>query len=324
MASVYTTESGVLNSSVPSLVSQTSGLETEIAGINKGVNGLQDNLSVLSMSLFQLQQGVNQTSQLVYGIQLALSWPGSGPRTSGIRNPYTANSVANASLYKATNNFGGNPVSIGYYNAFFDAWNATFATLPNSTTPVARETGRDPSGGLRSYQRPHSLLDANTKQLMTSVASGLNVSNWNQTNCNSNLTITGLRLQPPSSAVSFSRREFSEPLRDVVHVRTLPAAAALSNTTVSLFKANLGKNSSSSAGNPGFTISQLVTSAKNLGQNYSFSQAWNLAAAFAANATQAIFSDSPLFHVNSTSLQQVLASLPNGTTAEIRMRSLVL
>ena len=49
----------------------------------------------------------------------------------------------------------------------------------------------------------------------------------------------------------------------------------------------------------------------------SFSQAWNAASGLVANGTRSIFSRSPLFQVNSTSLQQVLASLPNATSAQV-------
>ena len=68
----------------------------------------------------------------------------------------------------------------------------------------------------------------------------------------------------------------------------------------------------------GFSVSNLIQSAYNLGKSPSNSQTWNLSCDFISNATQNAFSDSPLFTVNSTSLSRLLYSLPqNASNTEI-------
>ncbi len=61
-----------------------------------------------------------------------------------------------------------------------------------------------------------------------------------------------------------------------------------------------------------------MNSAYQLGSMPSDAQTWALACNFISNATQTAFSDSPLFYVNSTSLSNLLSSLPqNASTADI-------
>jgi hypothetical protein len=52
---------------LPEILNQTASLQSEIGTINSGLYTLQGNLSVLSENLFQLQFGINQTAQLIYG-----------------------------------------------------------------------------------------------------------------------------------------------------------------------------------------------------------------------------------------------------------------
>ena len=59
MTSVYSTEYGLLNSTVPALLPQLGTLESSIVSLNTAEYSLQNNLSTLSSSLFQLQRGIN-------------------------------------------------------------------------------------------------------------------------------------------------------------------------------------------------------------------------------------------------------------------------
>ena len=50
-----------------------------------------------------------------------------------------ANAQANDTTFSVTSNFGGDAESIGYYTAFFNAWNASYQALPSSTSVSDRE-----------------------------------------------------------------------------------------------------------------------------------------------------------------------------------------
>ena len=142
-SSLYSMEASLLNESLPEIINQTANLKSNITTINSGLYSLQDNLSVLSTNLFQLQDGINQTAQLVYGIPAAYVnvWQGVSQQLSafGDTNPIDANNQANATMFNVTSNFGGNAQSIGYYTAFFNAWNASYQVLPDSTSVSDRE-----------------------------------------------------------------------------------------------------------------------------------------------------------------------------------------
>jgi RND superfamily putative drug exporter len=68
----------------------------------------------------------------------------------------------------------------------------------------------------------------------------------------------------------------------------------------------------------GFSVSDLVQSAYQLGSSPNETLIWNLACKLISNATQSTFSDSPLFTINSASLSNLLSGLsPNATLADI-------
>ena len=140
MDSVYSTEYGILNSSLPSLLPQVESLESNIASLNKGMYSVQSNLSSLSTNLFQLQNGINQSAQLIYGIPSSFVQIWMGAQAQGITNPFEANSIANSTIYKVTTGTLGGVRNLSGIPAFFKAWNSTFQTLPNSTSPLVRES----------------------------------------------------------------------------------------------------------------------------------------------------------------------------------------
>ncbi len=183
-SSVYTVEYGLLSSSVPSLVPQVASLE--------------QNLSALSMGLFQLEAGINQTAQLVYGVPAAFVQTWQGVVSQGVSDPYVANVEANATLFNMTDSFGGSAESIGYYSVFFSAWNSTdFQSLPNwnSTTVIEYEAlaiNQSVSAFLGSGQ-----VNLQTAQMVATVASGLNVTDWNQADAIGNLTVSAMASNVP-------------------------------------------------------------------------------------------------------------------------------
>jgi putative drug exporter of the RND superfamily len=68
----------------------------------------------------------------------------------------------------------------------------------------------------------------------------------------------------------------------------------------------------------GFSPTQLVNEAVNLGSSPTFAQQWALSSELIANATQTTFVGSPLFSINTSALTSLLSNLPpNATATEI-------
>jgi len=149
-SNIYSAEGDVLNSTLPSFIS----------------------------GLFQMQQGINQTSQLVYGIPAAFVgiWLGIVANQTNIA---IANQQANATIFAQTGSFGGDQQSIGYYTAFFDYWNASVQTAPTNATQLTQWEAAAVSGAVSQITSSPSLSNV-TEGLILSVANGLNVTNWNQ------------------------------------------------------------------------------------------------------------------------------------------------
>ncbi len=199
-SSLYSLEASLLNSSVPAILNQTASLQSNIGTINSGLYTLQGNLSLLSTNLFQLQSGINQTAQLIYGIPAAYVGAWQGIVAQGVTDPSAANMAANSTVYGLTSNFGGDAQSIGYYTAFFGAWTASFQAFSNTTAVLDREAfaiNQSVTAMLSNSQ-----LDAQTSQMIGTVAAGLTVSSWNQPDAIANLTITTLASSIPSSLSS--------------------------------------------------------------------------------------------------------------------------
>ena len=194
--SLYSLEASLLNESLPEIISQTAGLQSNIATINSGLYSLQDNLSSLSTNLFQLQSGINQTAQLVYGVPAAFAGVWQGITAQGVTDPNVANMEANATTFNVTSNFGGDAQSIAYYSAFFTAWSASFQALPNSTTLLDRETFAINQSVTAFLSNPQ--LDSQTSQTLILAASSLNVTTWNQRKAIANLTISAMASSIPA------------------------------------------------------------------------------------------------------------------------------
>ena len=312
--SIYTLEASLLNSSLPDLINQTSSLQSNIITINSGLFTLQDNLFMLNTNLLQLQSGINQTAQLIYGVPAAFVGAWQGITAQGA-DPYMANIIANSTAYTLTSNFGGDPLSIGYYTAFFNVWANSFQVLPNSTSVADRETyaiGQSVSAFLSNPQ-----LDAQTSQMIGLAASGLNVNTWNQPAAIANLTVSTIVSSVPEDISTALGASPSTVVNKLYSFGSSPTNATLGNYAITLIENSYSNLTSSDMG---FTVSDLVESAYQLGVSPNNAQTWKLAAAFISNATQSTLANSPLFSINATSLSNLISEIsPNATTAELNL-----
>ena len=312
MNSVYSTEYGLLNSSLTGVLPQVGQLVANISSINNGLYSLQQNLSALSINIFQLQQGINQTAQLVYGIPATFLQIWEGIVAQGVSDPYIANQQANATLYNATGNLGGDQLSISYYRAFYNAWNSSFQTSP-TTAPVQRE-GVSIQKSVGATLSDPSLTNE-TRQTIRLVATGLNVTNWNNSTAISGLAVSTITSSiPPSLSTSLgvSAESLVGKLYDF---GPSPSNSTLGSYAITLFSDGFPTNQSA-----GFSVNQLLNSSYALGPSPTYTQKWSLASEFVANGTASAFSGSPLFSVNATSLGELLSRfLQNSTQAQINL-----
>ena len=312
-SSLYSMEASLLNESLPAIINQTATLQSNITTINSGLYSLQDNLSLLSTNLFQIKDGINQTAQLVYGIPAAYVnvWQGVSQQliAYGDTNPFDANNQANATMFSVTSNFGGNAQSIGYYTAFFNAWNASYQVLPENTSLSDREAYAIGQAVAAFLSNPQ--LDAQTSRMLGLVASGLTVTTWNQLSSLENLAISTMESNIPSELSSSLETSAKELVTKLYSFGPSPSNTKLGHYAINLLETN---SSNITTSDIGFSISDLMNSAYLLGSSPSEAQTWNLACKFISNATQMAFSDSPLFSINSTSLSNLLSSLPKNAT----------
>ena len=315
-SSLYSLEASLLNSSVPDILNQTASLQSNIITINSGLYSLQDNLSELSTNLFQLQTGINQTAQLVYGVPAAFVGAWQGIIAQGPSISYTdANTNANATVYNLTSNFGGSTQTIGYYSAFYGAWMTSFQALPNNTSVLDREAfavNQAVTAMISSQQ-----LDAQTSQMIGTVASGLTVTNWNQPDAVANLTISTMASSIPAELSSALGASPTSLVNQLYSFGSSPSNATLGNYAITLLEKSYTNITTADAG---FSVSDLMDSSYQLGSSPNDTQTWNLACDLISNATQSTFSDSPLFSINNASLSSLLSGLsPNATTADVNL-----
>jgi RND superfamily putative drug exporter len=214
-------------------------------------------------------------------------------------------------MFNATSDFGGNAQSIAYYSEFFDLWNTTFQTLPNGAAVLDREASAVNQSVLALLGDPQ--LDPQTSQLVSLVASGLNVTTWNQAPAVAELAISTVASGISTELTSSLGTSPESLVGQLYGFGPSPSNVTLGNYTVTLFDANYANAQSSSVG---FPVSELIESSYLLGPTPSSAQEWSLACSLAANATRNAFVGSPLFSVNGTSLASLLSALsPNATVA---------
>jgi hypothetical protein len=199
-SSIYSTEGSLLNSSLPGFIQGTAAMASNITMVNEAVFSLEQNLSALSSGLFQVGQGINQTSQLVYGIPASFVSVWGGIVGAGETNMTAADEEANATLFAQTYGFGGDQMSIEYYSAFFAYWDASFQTSP-TLTPTEREAAA--VGGAVNELTSSPFIDNATDALIMTVAGGLNVTDWYQPSAIGNLTVNVFASQIPGSFASY-------------------------------------------------------------------------------------------------------------------------
>jgi RND superfamily putative drug exporter len=309
-SSLYSTEYSLLNSSIPSILPQVEALEANISSINTGVYSLSANLASLNTNIFQTIEGINQTAQLIFGVPAAFVGVWQGITSQGLSDPYLANFQANATTYQITNNFGNDPNSIGFYSAFFNVWNNSFLSLPSNASSVQDRESSAINQSVTLFLG-NAQLDDQTKQIVTAVASGLTVSNWNQNEAVTNIAKSTIASSIPndlSTQLGIAAQSLINQLYSF--------GATPSNATILDYATNLTTNSMGNLTDLdiGFSLSQLVNEAANLGSSPNSTQLWMLACQFTANATQNAFVDSPLFTINSSSLTTLLYNLPQNVT----------
>jgi RND superfamily putative drug exporter len=204
---------------------------------------------------------------------------------------------------------------MGYYTAFFNAWNASYRALPSSTLVSDREAfavNQAVKAMISSQQ-----LNAQTSQMMGAVASGLTVTNWNQPDAVANLTISTIASSIPAKLSTSLGASPTSLVNQLYSFGSSPSNATLGNYAITLLENSYSNITTAGAG---FSVSDLMDSSYQLGSSPNETQTWNLSCELIANATQSTFSDSPLFTVNRASLSNFLSGLsPNETTTDVNL-----
>ncbi|MDG6958825.1 MAG: MMPL family transporter [Nitrososphaerota archaeon] len=308
MSSVYSTEYALLNSTVPALLPGVASLASNVTAISASLYALRASLSTLNSNVYQLSQGINQTSQLVYGIPAGFVqlW---GSLVQNGSTPAQADAAANQTVYTRLASEGAQGAEgLGYYQAFYSAWNSSFTSQP-ALSPLQREGLAVNASAAQFAQSP--ALGSAARELMLSVATGLNTTDWYQTSAVSGLAIGTVAAQIPGNLTAPLKVTPLYLARSAYALGQTPTSSSLADLTVGLVA-----NASSSAGaTPGVPVAQLVRSAYALGPKPSAGAAWTLASGFVANATAKSLAGSPLFAVDRASLASLLAGLRNDTAA---------
>jgi putative drug exporter of the RND superfamily len=142
MSTVFSTEYGLLNSTVPSFVPQVSSLSSNISSIAQLIFGIPSGF----VSFWE----INYTST---------------------GNATKANEYANATYFATVMSEG--PESLGYYSVFYVAWNETFTTRPSISAPVRESLAIN-----ETVPQFSASLSPPTKQIVNAVATGLNINTF--------------------------------------------------------------------------------------------------------------------------------------------------
>ncbi|MCL4435328.1 MAG: MMPL family transporter [Thaumarchaeota archaeon] len=325
VTSIYSTARGVLLSSLPSLANQTRNLDDTVKMINSKLYETQANLTSTHSALFQLEKGVNQTAQLVYGIPMMYTSIWVKIASQGVTNPYVVNQQANLTVLQMTNSFGGNQLSLGYYSTFAKMWNASFRN-PAITNPLERAQYASNLTALSFAQS--APIDSQTKGLIISVARGLNVTTWNRGEAIRDLTLSTIEAQMPKSGTSANQASSRSLLLGLYNLSPNPSKQAIANMTISLFTKQLTEQyptllSAISGGGLGVSTNDFIVSIYNLGEKPSSEASLKLASSLTANATSNSLSGSPLLTISKSSLLSTLQSLNGGNNTEDVVESIV-
>ncbi len=318
ITSIYSTERGILLSSLPRLVNQTKGLDDTVQMINSKLYETQANLTSTHAAIFNLEKGVNQTAQLVYGIPMMYTSTWMKISSQGITNPYLANQQANQTVLQMTNSFGGDPLSLGYYSTFTTMWNASFRN-PAITNPLERAQFASNLTALSFAQS--ALVDSQTKELIISVARGLNVTTWNRGESIRDLTLNIIGAQMPKSGNPTNEASSKIILLGLYNLSPNPSREAIARLTITLFTELLAEQypallSATSGGGLGVSTNDFIVSIYNLGEKPSEEASLKMASSVTVNATATSLAGSPLLTINKSSLLSTLQSLNSANDTE--------
>jgi putative drug exporter of the RND superfamily len=319
--SLYSFEYQLLNETLSNFVPAIATLSSNISTINSGIYVLQGNLSSLSTELFQFQQGVNGTAQVVYGVPMNFvrAWSGvlSSPACDG--NVSCANNQTNSLIIPKLSG-----EALAYYSIFFNVWNASFQQFSNPNNPPLLSREQTSVNQTVTALLSNPQLNSTVKQIFATVADELNVTTWDQANFIGNLTVNTLASQIPSNMTNSLGISARDLLLQLYDLGPSPADSSLGKVAVSIFEAKISSSGSiftTSLSGLGtlpkglnFSVSDLLNDAYNLGSSPSLSATWYLASGLLANATVSLFASSPLLIVNSTSLHDLLLNFNNQTT----------
>jgi RND superfamily putative drug exporter len=312
MSSVYSAEYDLLNSTVPPLLPGVRALASNITAVDASLYSLRGSLVSLDSGMYQLVAGLNQTSQLVYGVPggFVQLW---GALVQNGTSPAQADAVANQTVYSKLASEGPQGAEgLAYYEGFYRAWNASFTAQPG-LAPTEREALAVNGTVTQFVGSPE--LSGGARQLMLTVATGLNVTDWYQEGALSGLAVTTFAAELPPSLTSSLRVTPQALSESVYSLGQVPTNASLAGLTIGL----VTNASSSGAPSAGVSVSQLVKSTYALGPNATQGAAWTLASSFVANATASSLAGSPLFTVDARPLASLLGGFTNQTTpAQVR------
>ena len=308
MDSIYASESSLLVSTVPDLLTQVSALASNIGSIDTGAHELLGG----SYLIVQGIRGINQTAQLVYGIPSSFVQAWSDALASCSGSPACADAAGNQSVFPQVEM---NAQSLEYYNAFLEGWNSSFASQPSPTSPAPLAREQAVIDQMVSALESSSQLSRQEAQTIQLVATGLDASTWYQKDAVGNLTVKAFQAEFPAGLSSSLGISLNDLVGRLIDLGPSPSNATLLSFTIGLFTESVSSNPALQAGSA-FTPSELVTMAYDLGPSPAASAAWDLSSEFVSNATASSFSTSPLFHANASSLAQFLSTLNNRTTSD--------
>jgi RND superfamily putative drug exporter len=314
MQSVYSTEYSLLSQTIPSFLPAIGSLSSNITTINRGLYTLRQSLVSLDNEVFLFQEAVNGTALLVYGMPSNFVSAWSGFLAPCSSNVYCADRQANSTVYPQLSG-----EALGYYKTFFPIWNSSFSN-PSATLVQRVQTAinQTVSAFLLNPQ-----LNSTQRQLFSTVATGLNGTNWYQRSAIGNLTVNALSSQIPSNLTSALGVRPHDLLVQLYSLGPSPSNSGIGNLTISLFEKEVSTNGGSSdlletsnaPSSLSLSVPQLIDDAYNLGARPNSTTVWNVASGFFASEAVSLFASSPLMAVNSTSLHLLLLKFDSQTTA---------
>jgi RND superfamily putative drug exporter len=311
VTSIYSAERDILLPTLSALKDQTTNLDDAIRMINSQLYVIQSNLSSIHSLMFELEGGVNQTAQLVFGIPMTFTHVWTTIASQGPMDPYLLNREANRTVFEATQAFGGDPLSLGYYSTFFQMWNDSFMD-PSIKDPLERtQLAVDHSVQIFTQNAP---VDNDTKHLLLSVATGLDLQKWSRSDAIKNLTLNIVEQQMSGTTNATGLAPSKDLLTKIYNIPRSSSEDAFSSLTIDLFTEQLAAQdpelvASISNGTLGVSTREFIISVQALGESPPVEASWGLASQLLARSSAASLAESPIFTVNEHILDSTLQGL---------------